>query len=108
MSKTIEWKVGGPCPNCGGEMRKVPRPSPERVKASKDPAQGTPVPQTFDTAPDEVIDELGDLYRCTPCDSKVRVKTGSAGPSSSSRIRERADVVEWQPAAAPATAEQHS
>lgn len=75
MSKPKEWKVGDPCPNCGREMRLVPRPSPERARASLDPVNGVPVPQTFDTAPDHVIDELGDLHRCDPCDSKVRVKS---------------------------------
>jgi DNA-directed RNA polymerase subunit RPC12/RpoP len=74
MSTPVQWKIGDPCPNCGGEMRKVPRPSAERVRAAADPMNGVPVPQTFDTAPDHQIDELGDLYRCNPCDSKVRVK----------------------------------
>lgn len=79
MPKPIEWKVGDPCPNCGREMRKISRPSPERVRAAADGLNGVPVPQTFDTAPDHVIDELGDLYRCDPCWSQVRVKP--AAPS---------------------------
>jgi len=74
MSKTIIWKVGDPCPNCGGEMPLVPRPPADRVAASKDAMTGVPVPQRYDTATDAQIDELGDLYRCGPCDSKVRVK----------------------------------
>lgn len=74
MAKGIVWNIGDPCPNCFGPMKKIPRPSPERVRASKDQQNGVPIPQTYDTAPDDTIDELGDLYRCDPCDSKVRVK----------------------------------
>lgn len=75
MSKPIEWHPGDACPNCGRDtMLKIPRPPADRVKASKDAMYGTPVPQRYDTAPDDVIDELGDLYRCDPCDCKVRVK----------------------------------
>lgn len=77
MAKGVIWKVGDPCPNCGGPMPLVPRPPADRVKASKDQMNGVPIPQTFDTAPEETIDELGDLYRCTPCDCKVRVKPGA-------------------------------
>lgn len=75
MSTPLVWKVGDPCPNCGGDMRHVPRPSPERVAASKDQYYGVPVPQTFDTAPEATIEELGDLYRCVPCWCNIRVKT---------------------------------
>ncbi len=78
MSKTITWKPGDPCPNCGGPMPKVPRPSPERIRAAQDPTNGVAIPQTFDTANEATYDELGDLYRCTPCDSKVRVKAALA------------------------------
>lgn len=75
MGKTIEWHVGDPCPNCGGPVPLVPRPPADRVLAAKDPANGVPVPQIYDTAPEHVIDELGDLYRCRPCWSNFRVKS---------------------------------
>lgn len=70
----IEWHPGDPCPNCGGPMPLVPPAPAWRIEAAKDPQNGVPVPQRFDTAPAKVIEELGDLYRCNPCDSKMRVK----------------------------------
>lgn len=78
MSTTIEWKVGDPCPNCGRPVAYVPRPPAARVRLAADHNHGTPVPQSFDTAPSDQIDELGDLYRCGPCWSQFRVKGGRA------------------------------
>jgi hypothetical protein len=74
MPVTIQWKIGDPCANCGGPMPLVPRPPLERKRAAADPVNGVAISQRWDTAPDHQIDELGDLYRCDRCDSKVRVK----------------------------------
>jgi DNA-directed RNA polymerase subunit RPC12/RpoP len=70
----MEWKAGDTCPNCGGPMPLVPRPPADVVRAHLDRATSAPIPQRYDTAPERDIDELGDLYRCDRCDSKVRVK----------------------------------
>lgn len=55
-------------------MQKINPPPQWRIDAAKDLANGTPVPQTFDTAPADVIAEKGELYRCVPCWSQMRVK----------------------------------
>jgi hypothetical protein len=73
MSKPIEWHVGDPCPNCGGPMPLVPRPPEALVRAARDRTFAAPIPQRYDTAPPDVIDDAGDLYRCDRCDSKMRV-----------------------------------
>lgn len=78
MSKGVVWNIGDPCPNCGREMRKIPRPPADRVRASKDPMTGVPIPQTFDTADEDTYEQHGDLYRCDPCWSQVRVKAPAA------------------------------
>jgi hypothetical protein len=67
MPAPIVLKPGDPCPACGGSLRQCPRPTDaQRAKAAnkEDPI---PLPPHYDTAPKEVVDELGPLWKCPDC-----------------------------------------
>jgi len=76
MSKTITLNVKDPCPGCGGSFRKCPQPTPQmREKAkARDADVWVPIPPHYDTAPLEVVEELGELWKCTECGMPHRVK----------------------------------
>jgi hypothetical protein len=74
MSKTIDYKLGDPCPGCGGTLRKAPQPTDaERAKAAnrEDPIF---LPPHYDTAPKEFVEEHGELWRCPDCGYPARFK----------------------------------
>lgn len=83
MSKTMQWKPGDPCPNCGDPVKLMPLPSDEQRRKAADRYEPIPIPQTFDTATPEQIDEHGRLYRCVPCWSQFRVKETAPAAGSS-------------------------
>jgi ribosomal protein S27AE len=67
-------KQGEPCPACGGGLRKAQQPTDaERAHAGnrEDPR---PLPPHYDTAPREVVDEHGQLWRCGDCGYSARFK----------------------------------
>lgn len=67
-------KPGEPCPGCGGTLRKAQQPTDaERAHAAQrdDPR---PLPTHYDTAPKEVVDEHGELWRCPDCGYPARFK----------------------------------
>lgn len=74
MGQTITLKQGDPCPGCGGTLRHAQQPTDvERAKAAnrEDPV---PLPPHYDTAPKDVVDELGELWRCGTCGYPARFK----------------------------------
>jgi len=61
-------KLGDPCPACGGEIRPAPQATDaERAKAVSTREDYVPLPTHYDTAPVDVIAELGPLHRCRDC-----------------------------------------
>lgn len=72
-----------PCPGCGGSFRKCPQPTPAMRKVAEnttDANRWVPIPPHYDTAPLEVVEELGELWKCTGCGMPHREKPKGAAP----------------------------
>jgi len=81
MSGAIVYKLGDPCPACGGEVRKRPQPTAAQRKAAantQDANKWVPLPPHYDTAPLEVVEELGELHTCVDCGYPHREKPAPA------------------------------
>jgi hypothetical protein len=74
MTKTIELTPGDPCPGCGGTLRKAVQPTPEERARAIHKEEPQPLPPHYDTAPLDVVQELGELWRCPECGYPARFK----------------------------------
>lgn len=92
MSKVVEFKLGDPCPGCGGELRKAQQPTAVERAAAANKDDPRPLPPHYDTAPLETVDEHGELWKCPTCGYPARFK--AAKPPASD---------EKQPATGPRT-----
>ncbi len=68
----IEQFRDEPCLNCGGTYKPAPLPTDAQRKAAADRHNPTPLPLHYDTAPQSVVDELGQLWVCDGCGSGMR------------------------------------
>src|SRR3954453_2047701 len=67
MATTTDWKIGDRCPNDGGELRPVPAPTEKERAMTRDRDNPTPLRPGVDTATEQQVAELGNLYRCASC-----------------------------------------
>jgi predicted RNA-binding Zn-ribbon protein involved in translation (DUF1610 family) len=74
------WTPGDPCPNCGGALIPLRRPTDaeKRAAARTDNVGPATLGPTIDSASDDQYAELGDLHRCTSCGYASRVKAAAA------------------------------
>jgi hypothetical protein len=70
--KTIVYKFGDPCPACGGAVEKAPQPSADERARAANHDDPIPLPPHYDTAPKDVVEELGELHRCVRCGYPAR------------------------------------
>jgi len=73
--KTIDLHETDACPACNGSFVKCPQPTAEMrtAAASRDDGTYRPIPPNYDTAPQSVVDELGELWKCDGCGMPLRV-----------------------------------
>lgn len=72
---TITQKPGDPCPGCSGTLRKLPQPTDAmRKHADSKSLDYIPIPPHYDTAPLEVVEEHGELWKCPDCGYPHRFK----------------------------------
>jgi hypothetical protein len=74
MSGTRTWNPGDPCPGCGGELRQMRKPTDAERRHAADRDNPLPLPRDCDTAPQEVVDDHGDLFQCATCGPQIRYK----------------------------------
>jgi len=75
------FSLKDPCPGCGGQLRKCPQPTPAmRKQADSTQLTYVPIPPHYDTAPIEVVQELGELWKCPGCGYPHREKPAAAPP----------------------------
>jgi len=79
MTKTIELKLGDPCPACGGTLKKAPQATAEERARAAHREEPQPLPPHYDTATLDQIEELGELWRCLQCGYPARWKPEPAG-----------------------------
>jgi hypothetical protein len=81
---TIELKPGDPCPGCGGTLRKAQQPTAaerKRAEATTEVSEWVPLPPHYDTAPQHVVDALGELWKCPDCGFPHRFPAEPAAPA---------------------------
>lgn len=74
MSKPKVYKLGDPCPACGGELKKAVQPTDEERAWAVHKEEPRFLPSHYDTAPKHVVEELGELWKCRECGYPHREK----------------------------------
>ena len=81
MTDPKPYKLGDPCPGCGGTLEKCPQPTDAQRRAAAnttDANKWVPLPPHYDTAPAEVVAEHGELWKCPRCGYPHREKKTNA------------------------------
>ena len=73
-SKAKPFVLGEPCPGCGGTLVKAPQPTDAQRALAAHREEPQPLPPHYDTAPKEVVEEHGELWKCPTCGYPHREK----------------------------------